>query len=144
MADVHKTLPAHSPAKTPLFAGLFLLTFLSNIDSIQILDEFSQNFIMLSIRLSRVGKKNQPQFRLIVVDKKRDPFGNYIELLGYYHPITKQSDFKADRINHWISLGAQPSDTVHNLLIKQNIIKDKPKKVKVRPIRLKKEETEKS
>jgi len=79
---------------------------------------------MLSIRLSRTGKKHQPSYRLIVVDKRRDPWGDYLENLGTYNPLTKpkQVKFKADRVNYWIGVGAQPTPTVWNLLVDQKIV----------------------
>lgn len=80
---------------------------------------------MLSIRLRREGKRNQPVYRLIVVDKTKDPWGDYLENLGTYNPRSKPSEikFKAERIQSWISKGAQPSNTVRNLLIDQKIMK---------------------
>ncbi len=79
--------------------------------------------IMLSIRLRRIGKKHQPSFRLIVLDKRKDPWGDYLENLGTYNPRAnpKQIQFKAERIQHWLSKGAQASPTVWNLLIDQKI-----------------------
>jgi small subunit ribosomal protein S16 len=78
---------------------------------------------MLSIRLRRTGKKHQPSFRLIVVDKRKDPWGDYVEALGTYNPRTnpKQIQFNAERIQHWLKQGAQASPTVWNLLIDQKI-----------------------
>ncbi|MFH1621009.1 MAG: 30S ribosomal protein S16 [Patescibacteria group bacterium] len=89
---------------------------------------------MLSIRLSRVGKKKQPSYRLIVTEKSKDPWGKFIENLGIYNPLTKPStiQFNADRIKYWISKGAQASDTVWNLLIDQNIVTgERRKKLKI-------------
>lgn len=79
---------------------------------------------MLSIRLSRVGRRKSPRYRIIVLDKRKDPYGKYIELLGNYNPIAaeKPAFFYADRIKYWLSVGAQPSATVHNLLVKHKII----------------------
>ncbi|MFH1173011.1 MAG: 30S ribosomal protein S16 [bacterium] len=79
---------------------------------------------MLMIRLSRIGKKKQPTYRLIVSDKRRDTNGKSLEILGQYNPRSnpKTITFKADRIKHWLSKGAQPSPTVHNLLVDQKII----------------------
>lgn len=79
---------------------------------------------MLSIRLRRIGKKHQPVFRLIVVDKRKDPWGDYLENLGQYNPRTnpKQIAFNADRIQHWLKQGAQASPTVWNLLVDQKIV----------------------
>jgi len=89
---------------------------------------------MLTIRLSRVGKKKQPLYRLIVSEKTKDPWGTYLENLGTYNPMTKPAtvNFKADRITHWLSKGAQASDTVWNLLVDQKLVKgDKRLKVKI-------------
>lgn len=82
---------------------------------------------MLSIRLSRVGKKKQPIYRLIVLDNRKDPWGDFIENLGTYDPRKTPSEIKlrADRIKYWVSVGAQPSATVHNLLIDEKIIEGK-------------------
>ncbi len=78
---------------------------------------------MLKIKLSRKGKKNQPFFRLIILEQAKDPMGDFLEDLGYYNPLTKKSSFKSERINYWISQGAKPTDSVNNLLISQGIIK---------------------
>lgn len=85
---------------------------------------------MLSIRLSRVGKKHQPSYRLIVLDKRKDPWGDYLELLGFYNPLAKPKvvQFKAERIKHWLSVGAQPTATVWNLLVGQKIVEGPKRK----------------
>lgn len=79
---------------------------------------------MLSIRLSRVGKKDQPNYRLIVVDKRRDPWGNYLENLGTYNPLVKpkQVKFNVERVKYWLSVGAKPTATVWNLLVDQKLV----------------------
>jgi small subunit ribosomal protein S16 len=90
---------------------------------------------MLTIRLTRVGKKKDASFRVIVIDSKRKvKAGNYLEMLGSYDPRVDKVELKADRITHWIKEGAKPSDTVHNLLVSSKIIEGKkinvlPKKV---------------
>lgn len=87
---------------------------------------------MLTIRLSRVGRKNDPSFRVIVVESKRKPQpGNYLENVGSYDPRTDRAELKADRILHWISMGATVSDTVHNLLVSQKVID--AKKINILP-----------
>lgn len=94
---------------------------------------------MQVIRLTRVGKKKDASFRVIVIDSKRKvQAGNYLEMVGSYDPRSNKSDLKADRIKYWISMGAKPSDTVHNLLISNKIIEGKkinvlPKKVLAKP-----------
>jgi small subunit ribosomal protein S16 len=80
---------------------------------------------MVTIRLSRVGKKKQPSYRLVVSEKSKDPWGKYIENLGIFNPLAKPAatfDFKVDRIKYWLSQGAQPSDTVWNILVDQKIV----------------------
>ena len=83
---------------------------------------------MLTIRLSRIGKKKQPYYRLVISEKRKDPWGDYLELLGNYNPRTKEINLKVDRIKHWLSVGAQPSNTVSNLLVKEGVIEDGKKK----------------
>lgn len=89
---------------------------------------------MLTIRLSRVGKTKQPEYRLIVSEKSKDPWGTCLETLGTYNPRREPPAiaFKTDRITYWISKGAQTSDTVRNLLIDQKVLEGaKRKKVKL-------------
>ncbi|PIS34722.1 MAG: 30S ribosomal protein S16 [Parcubacteria group bacterium CG08_land_8_20_14_0_20_43_9] len=78
---------------------------------------------MLSIRFSRQGKLHQPTYKIVVTEKTRSPkSGKFIEQLGSYNPLTKEKQINAERIKYWISKGAQPSDTVHNLLVRNKII----------------------
>lgn len=87
---------------------------------------------VLTIRLTRVGKKKDASFRVIVVDSKRKVKpGNYLEMLGSYDPRVDRVELKAERIKHWLSHGAKTSDTVHNLLISQKVIEGK--KINVLP-----------
>jgi len=81
---------------------------------------------MLSIRLKRIGKKNQPSFKVIVTEKKKAAKGGTrIEELGFLNPLTKKISLKKERILYWLSKGAEPSDTVHNLLVKHKILEGK-------------------
>jgi len=79
---------------------------------------------MVIIRLSRVGKKKQPSYRLIVSEKSKDPWGKYLENLGIFNPLAKPPtfDFKVDRIKYWLGQGAQASDTVWNIFVDQKIV----------------------
>lgn len=78
---------------------------------------------MLTIRLTRKGKKNQPFFRVVLVDKRRSSTGGRaIEDLGYLNPLKKNKSLNKERIQYWISKGAQPSATIHNLLVTEKII----------------------
>ncbi|MBI2062117.1 MAG: 30S ribosomal protein S16 [Candidatus Yanofskybacteria bacterium] len=91
---------------------------------------------MLMIRLSRIGKRGQAYFRVVVVEHTKKPKGEYLELLGTYNPHEKILKIKKDRVEYWVSKGAQASSTVNNLLINYKIW-DKPKvqswKPKVKP-----------
>lgn len=88
--------------------------------------------------MSRFGKKKQPTYRIIVSDSLKDPWGTYLENLGYYNPKTKEKNFKADRIKHWLSKGAQLSATLHNLFIDEKIIE--AEKIKASKSKKKKKE----
>ena len=82
---------------------------------------------MLAIRLQRIGKKKQPTYRLVVSDKKKDLYGKQLEILGNYNPVSmpKTVSLNVERILHWLSVGAQASATVHNLLVKEKVIEAK-------------------
>lgn len=81
---------------------------------------------MLVIRFFRIGKKNQPAFKIIVTDKRKPPRGGrFVEELGSWNPLTKKKTFKKERIEYWLSVGANPSDSIYNLLIKEKILKGK-------------------
>lgn len=80
---------------------------------------------MLTIRLSKTGKKNKKMFRLIVSEKTKDPYSDSLEILGSYNPHSKELSVKADRVKHWISNGAGMSDTANNLLVEHKIIEGK-------------------
>jgi small subunit ribosomal protein S16 len=85
---------------------------------------------MLKIRLQRIGRRNHPAFRVVVTESARGPkSGNFIELLGSYNPHINERSLDSERISHWILKGAQPSDTVHNLLVDEKIITGKKKNV---------------
>jgi len=77
---------------------------------------------MLVIRLQRIGRKNDPAFRLVVTEKQDRPQSRGIELLGSYHPKTKETRLSNERILYWLSKGAKVSDTAHNLLVKNKVI----------------------
>lgn len=83
---------------------------------------------MLIIRLSRIGRRKKPFYRLIISEKTKDTFGDNMEILGTYDPHTKKTEFKQDRIKHWLSKGAQTSSVVNNLFIKEKIVSGKKSK----------------
>ena len=78
---------------------------------------------MLAIRLSRIGKKKQPYYRVVVIEKSRPRDGRFVEIVGTYNPRKEPAEvkLKAERIQHWLSRGAQPSDTVRSFLRNQKI-----------------------
>ena len=85
---------------------------------------------MLRIRLQRIGKRNKATFRIVVTEHTRAPkSGDYIERLGSWNPHSDEVILKSDRIKHWISVGAQPTDVVYNLLVKNGVIEGKAKNV---------------
>jgi len=69
-----------------------------------------------------------PYYRLIISEKRKDTFGNYLELLGNYNPRSKELNLKTERIKYWVSKGAQCSNTVHNMLVREGIIEEKKRK----------------
>jgi len=76
---------------------------------------------MLRIRLSRTGMKKQPSYRVVVTDAKFKRDGRIVERIGHYNPRTEPLEYviKEDRALYWLSVGAQPSDAVERLLVKQ-------------------------
>jgi small subunit ribosomal protein S16 len=74
---------------------------------------------MLSIRMTRVGSKKKPFFRLVVTEARSKRESSYVETLGTYNPRLKPARVEIDkaRIQHWISKGAKPSDSVRTLLV---------------------------
>jgi len=86
---------------------------------------------MLMMRLQRVGRKNDPSYRIVVTDKRTGPKSNkHIAILGSYNPKMKHIQLDVDAAKDWLSKGVQPSDTVHNILVGQKVIDKK----KVNPL----------
>jgi len=85
---------------------------------------------MLKIRLQRVGKKHDPSFRVVLTDSARAArSGSVNEVLGFYSAKREQTKLSADKIKEWMAKGAQVSDTVHNILVKEKVIKGPKKNV---------------
>ncbi|MFA5947318.1 MAG: 30S ribosomal protein S16 [Patescibacteria group bacterium] len=96
---------------------------------------------MLTIRLSRTGKKKQPYYRIVLQEKTRDPWSPAIEVLGTLNPRLDRKDAVLDkeRISFWLAKGAQPSDTLNNLFIDHGLVKgDKKNKITITEARKKK------
>lgn len=84
---------------------------------------------MMSLRLTRIGSKNRPSYRIVVVDSERPRESKVKELLGYYDPTIEPPKIKVDlaKANAWIAKGAKPSETVQSLLTKVAKSSKKPK-----------------
>ena len=83
-------------------------------------------FIMVVIRLARGGAKKRPFYQIVVTDSRNARDGRFIETVGTYNPLVtteNQVTLKEDRILEWLGNGAQPSDTVKNILSKAGIMK---------------------
>jgi small subunit ribosomal protein S16 len=79
--------------------------------------------LAVRMRLTRVGSKKNPIYRVVVADSRSPRAGRFIEIVGRYNPQTEPSliDFDEDRVKEWLSKGAQPSNTVSRLLKIANI-----------------------
>lgn len=86
---------------------------------------------MLTIRFARVGRKNRAQFRIVLQEKGIAPTGRHVEVLGSYDPHQKKSVLKADQIKAWVAKGAQVSDSVYNLFVKEGVIEGKKRGIKM-------------
>ena len=73
---------------------------------------------MVRIRLARGGAKKKPYYRIVVADQRCKRDGRYLERIGFYNPMIKENriEIDAERLKHWLSVGAQPSDRVGKLM----------------------------
>ena len=78
---------------------------------------------MLTIRLSRIGKKKKAFYRVVAIERTRPRDGRIVEAVGTYDPLKKPAEIKldAERVKHWLGVGAQPSDTVRSFIRQQKI-----------------------
>ena len=78
----------------------------------------------LSIRLTRVGRRKSPFYRVVVAEASMPRDGRFVEIIGHYQPLKAETtlEIKEDRALHWLLIGAQPSDTVRSLLRKKGIM----------------------
>ena len=79
---------------------------------------------MLAIKLARIGKRKRPFYRIVVSPKHRDTFGDHVEIIGTYDPINEPAKIvvNKDRVLYWLKSGAQPTNTVANILIDEKVI----------------------
>ncbi len=99
---------------------------------------------MLVIRFSRVGRHNHAQYRIVVQERSKTPTGKHIAIVGSYDPHSKQTVLKEELIKEYLSNGAQPSDSVYNLLVTNGIIKGEKRAVKLPEKKKSSEEAENS
>ena len=80
---------------------------------------------MVTMRLTRIGSKKRPYYRIVVIDKRRARNGRFLEVLGQYNPIASpvQMEINSERTLYWLSKGAEPSETVRSILRKKEVIK---------------------
>lgn len=77
---------------------------------------------MLKLRLTRIGRKKQPVYRLVIIEHATRRDGRPVDQVGYYNPLTKESNFQVEKIQKWLSYGVKPSETVYHLLKKAKIV----------------------
>jgi small subunit ribosomal protein S16 len=79
---------------------------------------------LLTIRLSRIGKRKKPYYRVVVTDQRRPRDGRFVEVVGTYDPLKKPAEVKlnAERVKYWLGCGAQPSDTVRSFIRNQKVV----------------------
>jgi len=70
---------------------------------------------MTAIRLTRMGRKKRPFYRIVVTDSRKRRDGSWIESIGYYNPMSKELKFDDERLSYWIGVGAQMSDRVKKI-----------------------------
>lgn len=78
---------------------------------------------MLAIKLKRVGKKGQGSFRIVVKEKRSKMVGRFTDDLGWFNPHTDNYQLDKEKAKHWISVGAQPTDSIHNLLVRSGVMR---------------------
>ena len=80
---------------------------------------------MVTMRLSRIGSKKRPFYRIVVIDKRRARNGRFLEVVGQYNPIANpvHVEINAERTQYWLSKGAEPSETVRSILRKKELVK---------------------
>ena len=80
---------------------------------------------MVTMRLSRIGSKKRPYYRIVVIDKRRARNGRFLEVVGQYNPLANpvEMEINAERAQYWLSKGAEPSETVRSILRKKELVK---------------------
>ena len=80
---------------------------------------------MVTMRLSRIGSKKRPHYRIVVIDKRRARNGRFLEVVGQYNPLASpvHMEINTERAQYWLSKGAAPSETVRSILKKKELVK---------------------
>lgn len=78
----------------------------------------------VKIRLSRGGRKKQPFYHVIAADARSPRDGRFIEKLGFWNPLTKELKWNTERVNYWLGTGAQPTDRVAKIILKEGLGSD--------------------
>lgn len=81
----------------------------------------------VKLRLTRMGKKKQPFYRIVATDSQKARDGQYLEQIGYYEPTKHDVKIDAEIAEKWLKEGAQPTETVRSLFVKQGILQKKEK-----------------
>lgn len=84
---------------------------------------------MLAIKLQRIGKKHQPSYRVVVAEKRSKLGAPPVEDLGAYSVSTKIANLKKDRLAYWLKIGAQPTTTMWNLLVREGVVTGAKRKI---------------
>lgn len=96
---------------------------------------------MLRIRLRRTGRSKAPYYRVVIADQRAPRDGDFVEIIGHYNPRSKPKELvlKEERVRHWLSQGARPSETVHRLLHREGLIEEPPPQRLTKPSRAERE-----
>lgn len=76
----------------------------------------------VKMRLTRMGDKKSPYYRVVVIDSHKARDGQYVELIGTYNPLTEEVKLDVEKAKKWIECGVQPTETVRTLLVRENVL----------------------
>ena len=79
----------------------------------------------VKMRLTRMGDKKSPFYRVVVIDSHKARDGQYVDLVGTYNPLTEELSLGEEKAKKWIACGVQPTETVRTLLVRKNVLEAK-------------------
>lgn len=82
----------------------------------------------VKMRLTRMGDKKSPFYRVVVIDSHKARDGQYVDLIGTYNPLTEELNLDAEKAKKWVDNGVQPTETVRTLLVRENVLEAKKSK----------------